>query len=424
MEETEKKHSASYQKYLVFLCWFIYTMANVARYSYSANVTLIEEKYGVSHAVAGLPATFYFFAYGLGQILTGALCKKYNVRYVVTGALLVSAGCNFLLFCQIDFTYVKYIWAINGLAQSNFWPLLMLTLGRNIDEEYRSGTGIVMSTATAGGTFLSYGISALFAVRKEFFHYTFLVSSVLLPVIGLLWFFSSKNLKKSVASEKIVASEVQTKKKKVSWSTIVLLGVFAEFSMMSLAISGGLRQWVPAILKDSYGLEDWMSIFVSVLLPLFSIFASFISAFLYRKVKDFSLVVGLMFAVSVVLCGALTALLQVSWGIVMVVFVLLMLAMGVIQNQMTVIAPLSMQEKANSGFLAGFLNGCSYIGNALSTYGLGLIADHSGWLGVFLLLTGISIVSAAFAFAYYFIYNKRNRVHGCVERENVEEKHA
>lgn len=395
-------------------------MAQVARYSYSSNVTLIEEKYGITHAVSGLPATLYFFAYGAGQIITGLLCKRYNVRYVVSGALIVSACCNLLLFLQIEFVYVKYVWAINGFAQANFWPLLMLTLGSNVDEKYRSVTGIAMSTATAGGTFLSYGISALFAINKNFYHYTFLVSSVLLPVISVIWFFSSKNIKggsaeKTPAEKTSVAYvKTQSERKPISWGTIILLGLFAEFSMMSLAISGGLRQWVPAILKDSYGLEDWMSIFVTVFLPLFSVFASFIAAFLHRKLKDFVLIVGLMFALSIGLCLALTMLLSVSWQIVMVIFVLLMLSMSVIQNQMTVIAPLAMHEKANSGFLAGFLNGCSYIGNALSTYGLGVIADNSGWLGVFLLLCGISVVSAALAFSYFFLqkFNKRFRING------------
>lgn len=423
MISVDRKHSESFQKYLIFLCWFIYTMAQVARYSYSSNVTLIEEKYGITHAVSGLPATFYFFSYGIGQIITGLLCKKYNVRYVVTGALIVSAGCNFLLFLQIDFAFIKYIWALNGFAQANFWPLLMLTLSNNISDKFRSGAGVTMSTATAVGTFLSYGISALFATNKRYYHFTFLVSAVLLPTVAILWFFSSKKFKNGernnrestdVSAVNASKNEKSGAKNVTSWSTVALLGLFAEFAMMSLAISGGLRQWVPAILKDSYGLEDWLSIFVSVFLPLFSIFASFIAAFLHRKLKDFVLIVGIMFAISIVLCGTLTLTLSVSWQIVMVIFVLLMIVMGVIQNQMTVIAPLVMREKTNSGFLAGFLNGCSYMGNALSTYGLGLIADNGGWLGVFVLLTGISVFSAACAFGYYFLkkYNKRFRING------------
>lgn len=415
MEAVQKKHSEGFQKYLIFLCWFIYTMAQVARYSYSSNTSIFIEKYGLKEDVAGSPASFYFFAYGAGQIITGLLCKKYNVRYVVSVALIVSALCNFLLFLQIDFVYIKYIWAVNGFAQANFWPLLMLTLGNNIEEKYRSATGIVMSTATAGGTFLSYGISALFAIDKSIFHYSFLVSSVLLPAISIIWFISSKNVKSGSAAkdsaEKVAFAEVkkQTERKPISFGTIILFGLFAEFSMMSLAISGGLKQWVPTILKVSYGLEDWMAIFVSAFLPLFSILASFISAFLHRTLKNFVFIVGIMFALSILLCGALTMVLSVSWLVIMVIFILVMLAMSVIQNQMTVIAPLAMREKANSGFLAGFLNGCSYIGNAISTYGLGAIARNGGWTVAFWLLTGISAVSAVLAFFYFFLqkFNKR-----------------
>ena len=97
-------------------------------YSYSVNVTLMIDEYGITHAEAGLPSKFYFFAYGIGQIITGIFCKKYNKRLVVTGTLIISALCNTLLFIQIEFAYVKYIWMINGLAQSHLWPLVILTI--------------------------------------------------------------------------------------------------------------------------------------------------------------------------------------------------------------------------------------------------------------------------------------------------------
>lgn len=413
IEAEKERRSAAAQKYLIWICWLVYTVAQIGRYSYSSNTTLIIDKYGISHAEAGLPATFYFLAYGIGQIITGLFCSRYNKRYVISGALIISTLCNLLLFFQIDFVYIKYIWGINGLAQANFWPVLLLTIGQNIDESRKSTAAFWMSTASTGGTFLSYALGSMFAIQKELFYYTFLVSGIMLAFAAVIWFLTTKNIdnKAYIQEKNNDAIEGDNRKQnKISWGIILLFGLFAEFAMMSLAISGGLRQWVPSIMKEIYMLDDAMAIFVTILLPLFSIPNALISGFLHKRFGNFVLTIGGMFAVSVLLLLLLLGVMDVSWILVMFLFVLLTMSMGSIQNQLTVQVPLYMQDKANAGFLAGFLNGCSYIGNALSTYGLGLIADHSGWIGVFMLLTGISLVSSVLALIYLIVHKQKIHV--------------
>ncbi len=76
----------SYQNYLIFLCWFVYSVAQTGRYSYSANVNLIMDKYSVSHTEAGLVTTMFFICYGVGQIVNGLICSKYNRRIVLSVA--------------------------------------------------------------------------------------------------------------------------------------------------------------------------------------------------------------------------------------------------------------------------------------------------------------------------------------------------
>lgn len=405
-DNNEIKHSAHFQKYLIFVCWIVYMIAQIGRYSYSSNITLIMEEYGVNYAAAGLPATFYFFAYGIGQIVTGIFCAKYNKKIVISTVLVVSAICNTLLFTRIDFVYIKYIWAINGFAQANLWPILILTIGQNIQTKYKAAAAICMSTATTGGTFLSYMLGGAFAIDKSLFYYTFLVSGIALIAAAAIWFFSvgkigDNGIAQDATNEKNKSVDKTIKDK--SWKTILLFALFAEFAITSLAISGGLRQWVPSIMKDMYGLEDWMAIFVTVFLPLISIPNAFLSGLLYKIWGNFVLTIGLMFALAILLFITLILIINTSWLLVLIFFILLSMSMGIIQNQLTVQVPLYMQDKANAGFLAGFLNGCSYIGNAFSIYGLGVIADNGGWMGVFFLLLGVTVVSATLAFLYFGI---------------------
>ncbi|MGN1052472.1 MAG: hypothetical protein ACI4SH_03680, partial [Candidatus Scatosoma sp.] len=66
--QTEKKKKnngedgeAKRQSWLIFMCFFAYTVSYVSRYSYNCNIVAIRAAYNVSNAAAGLPGTFYFF---------------------------------------------------------------------------------------------------------------------------------------------------------------------------------------------------------------------------------------------------------------------------------------------------------------------------------------------------------------------------
>lgn len=76
---------------------------------------------------------------------------------------------------------------------------------------------------------------------------------------------------------------------------------------------------------------------------------------------------------------------------------------------MTGKVPMSVPDKKSSGFYAGVMNGSAYIGSTISTYGLGLIADKSGWNGTFLSLFAISAISTiVLFFVVYKLITKKS----------------
>ena len=88
------KEKNRYALWLLVLCWLAYTCSYIGKLSYSANINQVEKTFHVSYKQAGLVSTFFFFAYGAGQIVNGILCKKYNVRWVVFMALILSCAMN------------------------------------------------------------------------------------------------------------------------------------------------------------------------------------------------------------------------------------------------------------------------------------------------------------------------------------------
>ena len=65
---------------LIAICWAVYASSYISKLNYAANINGIMSCFSVSHAEAGLVSTCFFFAYGIGQVINGFLCKKYNIR--------------------------------------------------------------------------------------------------------------------------------------------------------------------------------------------------------------------------------------------------------------------------------------------------------------------------------------------------------
>ena len=140
------------QNLLIFMCWMIYVASYISRYSYNANIVAIKDYYNVTNSTTGLVSTFFFFAYGVGQIVNGIMCKTYNKKLFLSLPLIVSALINLYLFTCPKIEIYKYLWLVNGICLSVLWSLLILTLSENLDEKHLSPAMIVMSSTVAAGT--------------------------------------------------------------------------------------------------------------------------------------------------------------------------------------------------------------------------------------------------------------------------------
>ena len=81
MQSKSKKLQVS--TLLSLLCWLVYACSYIGKVNYAANINPVMEFYKVDHSTAGLVSTFFFFAYGVGQVINGLFCKKYNLNYVL-----------------------------------------------------------------------------------------------------------------------------------------------------------------------------------------------------------------------------------------------------------------------------------------------------------------------------------------------------
>ena len=381
---------------LIILCWLVYTSSYIGRLSYNANIIQIREYFNVSYSETGLVSTFFFFVYGFGQIVNGLLCKKYNVKYTIFTCLIISSLMNFLLININDFNLIKYLWLINGASMSFLWTSLIRILSECLDKKDINKAVIVMGTTVAIGTFFVYGLSSIFNYLNNF-KLIFYVASILLIIVAIIWIVRFNYLVNSL-KENIIKEEKEIRKVN-NKGIIVIILTFSIYAISNNFIKDGLTNWTPSILDSIYHTEDWLSILLTLTLPLFAVFGTALATLLHKKIKDFNFLCVVLFLISSIFLSLVVIFINSdALVITLISFAFTACLMASVNNVITSMLPLHMKDKYNSGLLAGVLNGFCYIGSTFSTYGLGLIADKFNWNIVLytLLITSLIVLLIGF----------------------------
>ena len=383
MEGSERRKNVT----LIVFCWLVYTLSYLGKYSYNANINQAIAYYGVNHAEAGLVSTFFFFAYGFGQILHGFFSRKYNAKYVIFFSLIISATANIGIAFIKNFSVIKYLWGVNGFCLAVLWPVQIKLLSENLRPARFNSAVVVMGTTTAVGMILSYGLSALF-IHLNNFRIIFYTAGIVLPVMAVSWFITypfmtEKKEKTEPQTNEITASDAGETKVKEDNLILCVVGL-GIFMIVANIVKDGLAIWLPSILIEQFGFNESLSVILSLVLPLFGILGCFLIVKLSNKIKNYLFLCTLLFA-------GILAMIALGWlGLGKNVYMLLLtggsFATCIIYGLNNIIAskyPLQLKNKKNVGIVAGILNGLSYVGSTISSYGLGGVADGSGWNGVF-----------------------------------------
>ncbi len=380
------------QNVIIIMCWLIYSLAYLGRYSYNANITLIIDNYGVTKAQAGLVATFFFFAYGVGQVVNGILSSRYNKKWLFPIALTLSSAINLTIYFGVPFFAIKYLWLLNGFVQSCLWSGVISVISKTVDDKHMNRAMLLLSTTTCVGTVVTYSSSSLFAFLNHF-RFAFFFGAAVMTLLGIVWFtIYSKDLE---VYKKEKETENAGESSKALGGFLILMLFLGFVSIIHNIVKDGLTTWVPEILKDRYSLPDSLSILLTVVLPVLGIFGAIISIKLNKYIKNFLLLISLLFAFSCVGIGIIAGLPQMSVIITVLLFGIVVCMMHGINNIVTSLAPLKMRGRVDSGKMAGILNGCCYVGSTISSYALGSIADAGGWqtvLNLLFVLRALSIV--------------------------------
>ena len=308
---------------------------------------------------------------------------------------------------------------------SFLWPTLIRLLSETMKRDKIDRAIVVMGTTVATGTFLIYGISALFSATSGVMGYRFslTLAAILLVTIAIIWIFSFDRLVPTLRREcEEEEKAIKEAKKDESASNIkittrvlaLLLCILAFFAVVNNFVKDGLTTWTPDILNALYDTEDWLSILLTLLLPLLAIPGTVFAVKVYNFVKKYIGACTVMFVMSAILMGLVILFSFYFHGsvasliITVAAFAMISALMSGIDNIIVSMVPLQLKSHVNSGKLAGILNGFCYLGSTISMVGLGAISDLWDWEVCFYVLLGLIGVVVLVGIIYDIISRKHS----------------
>lgn len=382
---------------LVWFCALVYFVSYVSRINLSAVlVEVIGSGFAEKHSAA-LALTACSITYGAGQIISGWLGDRFRPQNVIFTGFLITSAVNLCVGMLPDGTWLVPLWAVNGFAQAFMWPPLVRILSTSLTpEDYKKGC-VKVSWGSSFGTIAVY-LAAPVLITAASFRSVFWCSGLLAVIMAVLW----KVLFERVApgeneadgrndAAQSAPADMQNPPRLGSFALVLLL-----FIMLAIVLQGMLRDgvtnWMPTLISDTFHLDSSISILTGVVLPIFSILTFQLASWVNRVLlKNEVVCAGAFF-----LLGCLSALLLALFGDRSVLLSLLLLALLVgsmhgVNLILVCMVPPFFAKYGRVSLISGVINSCTYVGSAVSTYGVAVFTDAFGWTSAIWLWAAIAL---------------------------------
>ena len=417
------KYAKNYKRLLIAAYAFTLLVFAI-KLVYTAQLPAVIDFFKTTKANATLGLTIYYFVYAAAQIALGFYITKINFKNYLLITSLLSA-ISFSLISVIESLPVIWaIFAINGFFQAASWGGIVYITSKYLPNETLSYSSKFLATASAVGNAVTYGVSAFFVEVSDwritfvFFGILFLISIVYLFIqIGVL----DKIIKrKDEYSFEYIRQENDNSSVKQKTTYVVPFGVnfnvklFMTFiiavSFLANCLIYGLGNWIPNLLKDVHGFPTSLSILLTMIMPLISMFATI---FMYRSFDKSSRVFSKTGFMAIILLG-LTVVMVFGFD-KNFIFAILMCALlkylptavSAGYNSYTLV---KIKNYINSGTSTLIVNSGAAIAAGLMPFITGAIMDNFGWAIYYEFMAVICLLLVVLIFVGNAIIKKKNNI--------------
>lgn len=373
-------------KELFLLCFLVYFTTYLGRLNYTAALSEIIVDGSLTKEQAGLIGTVFFFAYGVGQFISGFLGDKLSPKWMVFSGMAFSGSLNLLMFGSSKPEIMALLWGANGFVQAFIWSPMIRMLYEYLHTKERIRYCTLLNSSVPLGTMAAYGMTAGIIF---FFHWKWVFESAgfILIAVSFIWLIGITKLETHTHQygEKepvpVFAPDINIKKKGVC---PILCSSGLVFILIVLVIQGALKDgvttWVPTYMNETYQLGSILSILGTMIIPVFNLLGVYLAGAVNEKLFHNELVTSGIFFL---FCGVSLVMLWMCSGTsVIISFVLLIISttsMMAVNTMLIAILPSYFGVMGKAASVSGVLNSSVYMGGACSTYGIGAISNLFGW---------------------------------------------
>lgn len=390
---------------LIFLCAAAYFISYLSRLNYAAVMAEFIAESGMPKAEAVLPITAISITYGIGQLISGYLGDRIQPRHIISGGFVLTTVMNFVMpFAVPNIHLMTAVWAVNGLAQAMMWPPLVKIMTTALDRETYNRATVLVSYGSSSGTIAVYLIAPIFVTLSSGWRTIFFFSGICSLALIFIWNIAMNCFEKAgIPQPELNRGKKSADDGKPSGTAAVIrsLGIALPIIMLAIIIQGmirdGVTSWMPTFIGETYNLGTSISILSGVILPIFSIVSFEVTSYIQKKwFQNELLCAGIIAAVAAACSLLLFALMGLNAVVAILLSALIVACMHGMNLILICMLPAAFGRFGNVSMISGLLNFCTYIGSAISTYGMGKISDLWGWDAViasWIIIAAIAAVS-------------------------------
>lgn len=405
---------------IIFLCTLAYFASYFSRKTFSVVMVNMLDTEVLTKDIAGLIGTALFVFYGAGQLLSGYLGDRLQPKNLMFSGLMISAVCNFLLPLMPNGYLMIPVWAINGFAQALLWPPIVRILSDNLSHEKYVTANLIVTCGAHVSTIVLY-LYAPLCISIMSWKLVFFTSTVFCIIAGAIFLVAMSLVlpKKSEIIDTLPnktqeSQDIGQENKQSIYQILVKNGVLPIFVCIIAMgfMRDGIESWLPTLYSDVFEQTSENSILVSVALPIFSIISLFAVRAIHKG-KIFNNEVrgaGILFGLSIVLCIPLCFLINVNNSVCRILCLLLACVVCAFMHSCNFLliscVPGRFAKTGRASTVGGLCNACTYIGAAVSMYGIALISDNLGWSATIISWIGICVLGVVFATMSFVKYTR------------------
>ena len=381
----------------------VYFASYITRINFAAIISSVIKDTGYLKSDLSIILVVLFITYGFGQIINGVLGDKVNPKKVISIGMILACVINliFPLFSN-SITIMSVLWGINGFAQAMLWPPIVRIMVSNLDEkQYNETTSKVIKSSSLGTIFV-YLISPLM-ISLFNWQSVFILCAILGVISFIIWFTYQKRIE--VNNEKNISKE----------NSKFILPRQAIFPLIFICIAiilqgmlrDGITSWMPSYLIDVFNIKEELSILITLSQAILTLIALEVFSYLYKKYfnNEVSCALFIFTLISLII---LILLFTYEYN-ALISTILMALIIGSVHgiNLMLVChVPKRFKKYGNISTISGIINSFTYLGSAISTYGIALLVENNGWNLTILVWLIISILGLLSCFIAYKRWNK------------------